>query len=142
MSDFAAEIETLEHRFQRAWMRGDKRDLKALLTRDFIFSVGAARAQILDRPSFLEACERDFTCSGFRIREVGARKHGKVAWFGAAIDLEMRLRGDKWEGAFWLADLWRKNTFGKGWKLIERSLSRIEASETVPQHIRSLQLWN
>lgn len=142
MSEFAAEIEAFEHRIQRSWMRGEKRDLKQILSRDFIFVVGAARAQFLDRPSFLEACDRDLVCSGYRMREVSARKHGKCAWFAAAIDLEMRLCGEKWEGAFWLADLWRKNRLGKGWKLLERSLSRAESSEKVPAHFRSLQLWN
>ena len=142
MSNFVAEIETFEHRFQRSWMRGDKRDLKQLLARDFIFIVGTARAQFLDRPSFLEASERDFVCTGYRIREVSARKHGKSAWFAAAIDLEMRLCGDKWEGNFWIVDLWRKNNWGRGWKLWERSLSRVEPNETLSEHIRSLQLWN
>ncbi|WP_298466100.1 nuclear transport factor 2 family protein [uncultured Erythrobacter sp.] len=141
MSDISAEIETLEHRFMRAWMRADRGEMRKLMLRDFMMIVGAERPQLLDRPSFLDASDRNFACTGYRLREVVARRHGKCAWFTAGIDLEMKLGGREWKGQFWLTDLWRKAAFKRTWKLAERSLSRCEPDEEYSHAIHRLQLW-
>jgi len=142
MNDIATEIETLEHRFMRAWMKSDKGELRNLMMRDFMMIVGSTRPELLDRPSFLEAAGRPFSCTGYRLREVVARRYGKCVWFTAGIDLEMQLGGRDWSGQFWLTDLWRKNTFKRGWKLAERSLARTEEDESMSQAIHRLQLWH
>ncbi|MEM9500965.1 MAG: DUF4440 domain-containing protein [Pseudomonadota bacterium] len=141
MTDIAPEIETLEHRFMRAWMKADKGELRSLVMRDCIIIFGSSRPEILDRPSFLEACDKPFSCNGYRLREVVARKHGKCAWFTAGIDLEMQIGGRDWSGQFWLTDLWRKTAFRRGWRLAERSLARTEKDEALSQAIHRLQLW-
>ncbi len=142
MADIAATIETLEHRFMRAWMRRDNNDLRKLLKRDFMMIVGADRSQLLDRPSFLEAAEGRLGCSAYRFREVIIRKHSKCAWFAAGVDLEMRIGARDWSGKFWLTDLWTKGSVNRSWKLTERSLSRTDPEETLPAAIQNLQLWN
>ena len=55
MSTFESTIEALEHQWMRAWMQRDRKAMKALASRDFIFLLGGVRAVILDRPSWLEA---------------------------------------------------------------------------------------
>ncbi|QUL38876.1 nuclear transport factor 2 family protein [Erythrobacter sp. JK5] len=142
MADISAEIETLEHRFMRAWMKREKSELKKLLTRDFLLVMASPRPELLDRPSFLEACQGDFHCSAYRMREVFSRQHGKSVWFTAGFDLEMKLGRLDWKGEFWISDLWRKNAFGRGWKLAERSLARMEPDEVLAHAMHRLQLWN
>ena len=142
MSDIGPEIESLEHRFMRAWMKADKGVLRGLIMRDCIMVFGAQRPEILDRPSFIEACDKSFSCSGYRLREVAARRHGKCAWFTAGIDLEMQIGRRDWSGQFWLTDLWRRTAFNRGWKLAERSLARTEKDEAMSDAIHRLQLWH
>lgn len=125
----------------RAWVRREPSDLRRLLKRDFTFIIGADRAQILDRPSFLEASVGRLACSSYRFREIRIHKHGSCAWFAAGADLEMRLAGKDWAGRFWLTDLWTKSTIRRSWKLAERSLSRVDAEKSLAADIRALQLW-
>ncbi|MFN2100863.1 DUF4440 domain-containing protein [Altererythrobacter sp. MF3-039] len=141
MPDFAATIETHEHHLMRAWMRREQGNMRKLLTRDFTMIIGAQRAQILDRPSFLEASAGRLSCSSYGFREIRINRHGKCAWFAAGVDLEMRLAGKDWSGRFWLTDLWTRSKFRRAWKLAERSLSRSDPDEDVPQSIKELQLW-
>ncbi|MEP3051224.1 MAG: nuclear transport factor 2 family protein [Erythrobacter sp.] len=142
MGDFSTKIKTIEHRMMRAWVRRDQRELRSVLGRNFMMIVGAGQSQLLDRPSFLEAAEGRLSCSSYSFREVVVRKHGSCAWFAAGVDLEMRLGARDWSGKFWLTDMWRKGKFGRTWKLVERSLSRIDPEEALPAAIQNLQLWN
>ena len=125
----------------RAWMRRDLGEIRSIAARDFMMIVAADPAQLLDRPSFTEAISGPYTCTGFRFHEVCVRKHGRFAWFSAAADLEMRVGGRDFSGKFWISDLWRKGRVKRGWRLIERSLSRTDGDEQVSGAIRQLQLW-
>ena len=142
MGDIAAIIETLEHRFMRAWMRRDVGEIRSLAARDMMIITAAKPPQLLDRPSFVEAIAGPFTCTGFRFHEVCVRKHGKFAWFTAGADLELRLGGRDISGRFWISDLWRKGAVRRSWKMLERSISRIDDDEHVSAAIRQLQLWH
>lgn len=141
MADITVDLKVREDLLMQAWLRRDKGSLKKFLERDFTMIVGAEKPQILDRPSFLGACEAQFCLQGFRFGEAYANRYGKFAWFAGAVDLEMRLAGKPWKGTFWLTDLWRKTAFGRGWKVAERSLSPAEPDEEISHAIHRLQLW-
>jgi len=142
MSTIAALIEAREHMLMRAWTRGEPRELRSMLARDFMMIIAVGRPQLLDRPSFIEACEDRFSCTGYRFREVFVHKHGKSVWFTARVDLEMRVGGHEWSGEFWLTDLWQKAGIKRSWKLVERSISGIDRTAEISHAIRKLQLWN
>lgn len=141
MADIAAELKVHEDVLMQAWLRADKSGIRRFLDRDFTMIVGATRPQLLDRPSFLEACESRFRCYGFQFGEAYARRFDKLAWFATEVDLDLKLGGRDWTGPFWITDLWRKRFFGRGWKLAERSLSRAEPDEEFSHDIHRLQLW-
>ena len=141
MADITVDLKVREDLLMQAWMRGDRGDVKKFLERDFTMIVGAEKPQLLDRPSFLEACEARLALQGFRFGEAYANRYGKLAWFASVVDLEMRLAGKPWQGTFWLTDLWRKSRFGGGWKIVERSLSPAEPDEEISHAIHRLQLW-
>lgn len=141
MADIASTIETLEHRLMRGWIQRDTRVMRKLTERDLMIIVGAGKSLLLDRPSWLDAGAARWTCSGYRLRDVFVRKHGSVAWFCAAADLEMKLDGGDWSGQFWITDLWTRGKLTRKWNLAERSLSRIDEDDSVPGAIRQLQLW-
>lgn len=142
MADIAAEIETLEHRFMRAWMRREAGELRKLAARDFMMIVASEPSQLLDRPSFVEAMSGPLSCQGFRFNEVCVRKHGRSAWFTASADLELKIDRREWAGKFWISDLWIKGRVKRGWKLVERSLARTDSDDKLPASIRHLQLWH
>jgi ketosteroid isomerase-like protein len=144
MADTSAEIEALSLATMRAWVAGDAKALKRLTARDFMIMVGTLPPQLLDRPSFLAAAERGFSCDRFTLREVFVRRRGKAAWLVAGAELDLQLGGAVWSGRFMLTDLWCKGTFG-GWKLAERSLARLESEasggERLAKAVRALQMW-
>jgi hypothetical protein len=53
----------------------------------------------------------------------------------------MDVRREIWKGAFWVTDVWKKSRLRRGYRLVERSLSRPEEETAVTAKIRSLQLW-
>jgi len=140
MADPSATIETVENRFMRAWIAGDMKELKALTSRDFILLVGSKPARILDRRSWLDAAGKRWTCASFRFGDIYVRRSGAVALFGTQVELKTTLDGADWSGAMWVTDLWRKRRIG-GWRMVHRSLSRVEADAKVPGAVRSLQQW-
>ncbi|MBB3763893.1 nuclear transport factor 2 family protein [Sphingomicrobium lutaoense] len=141
MADFQSSIEAAEHSLMRAWQRGDRRQMKALLHRDFRLVVGARPSQLLDRASWLQSVGETFSNGAYRFDDVYVRRHGKSALFAARAELELNLQGEEWSGLFWLVDLWRKGGLRRNWRLSERILSRPEADEQVPAALRELQLW-
>ncbi len=141
MGDIVAEIETLEHRFMRAWMRRELGEIRRLASRDFMMIAAAEPPQLLDRPSFVEAVAGPLSCDGFRFHEVCVRKHGRFAWFTCRADLELRIGGRDWSGKFWISDLWKKGRIKRNWNIIERSLARTDKNEAISGAIRELQLW-
>lgn len=140
MASAEAEIEALELRLMRAWVAGDGRATKGLLARDFMAMIGTLPPQLLDRPSFLAGLERGFACTRFALREVFVRQHGKVAWFVAGAELELRLGAKLWSGPFLVTGLWRKGAIG-GWKLTERSLAPLGQDDSYAAAVAKLQLW-
>jgi len=144
MAEVTAEIEALSLATMRAWAGGDAKAMKKLIARAFMMMVGTIPPQLLDRRSFLAAIERGFSCTGFTLREVFVRPHGKAAWMVAGAELEFRLGLKTWSGRFLVTDLWSKGAIG-GWKLTERSLARLEdetgEGDRLADAICALQLW-
>jgi len=141
MADVTPEFEALEIALMRAWMEADRVALKSLAGSDCVMMFGTAPPVLLDRPSFLAAAERGFELTGFRLREITARRHGKSVWFTGHAELDLAVGRDKWSGGFLIADLWRKGGLRRRWKLAERSLAPVEANEALSHAIRRLQLW-
>ncbi|MEE4207581.1 MAG: nuclear transport factor 2 family protein [Erythrobacter sp.] len=141
MADDTPEFEALELALMRGWMESDRAALKALVRSDCVMMFATTPPVLLDRASFLAACDKGFVLAGFRFREVTARRYGRTAWFTGHAELELRLGQRQWKGGFLLTDLWRKARLSRRWKLAERSLAPVEANETLSDMIRRLQLW-
>ncbi|HYX47784.1 MAG TPA: nuclear transport factor 2 family protein [Sphingomicrobium sp.] len=141
MADVTALIETFENRWMRAWVRRDGKEMKALTAKDFILLTGTKPPAILDRPSWLEAVSKRYHCSAYRFGEVYVRDWGSVALFTSPLELEATLDGHDWSGRFWVSDLWRKGRVRRGWKLVQRIVSRTEDDPQLRSGIKSLQLW-
>lgn len=136
-----AEIEALALAVMRAWVARDAKAMKKLVRRDFMMLVGSTPPQLLDRPSFLAAMERGFTCSRFAFREVIARKHRDAAWFVAGAELELALGARKWTGAFLVSALWRKSAWSSNLLLADLSLARLDPDQDLAAAVSKLQLW-
>lgn len=141
MSDLTAIIETLEHRWMRAWVNGDVKTLKALTARDFILLTGSRPATILDRPSWLEAAAERYLCSSYRFGDIYVRKLGSAALFATLLEVRASMDGRDWSGPMWVSDLWRKGRMRRSWKLAQRIVSRADEDPQLPRAIKSLQLW-
>ena len=140
MADPSSMIEALENRLMRAWIRADTKELKALVARDFILLAGSSPAMILDQRSWIEGAGQRWRCDSFRFGDIYVRRLGAVAVFGSQLELKSTLDGEEWSGRLWVTDLWRKRRIG-GWRLVHRTLSRVEEGPKVPGGIKSLQLW-
>ena len=141
MDAFAAKIETLEHQWMRAWMQRDRKQMKALASRDFIFLLGSTKAVILDRPSWLEAATTRFKCESYRFSEVYVRRHGAAAVFACQATLETRMGTREWSGPVWITDLWQRSTLTRSWQLVERVISRPDDDAEMSAAVRDMQLW-
>jgi len=133
-------IEEREERLMHGWMHRDPSDLKRFMARDCIIMFATDPPEILDRPSFIEAAQRDFRCLGYRFGDNIMRRYDKLVIFTAPIDLELKIGAREWNGRFLLTDLWRKFTFG-GWKLSERSLAPLAEDARLADSVRRLQMW-
>jgi hypothetical protein len=140
MSDIAPIIETLEHRWMRAWVGRDRKALKGLTSSGFRLVIGSKPSVLLDAKSFLAAAEERFSCSAYRFGDVYARRHGSVAVFATQLELTAVLDGLPWPARSWVTDVWRKGTV-RGWRLVERQLSAVEGSTELPGAVKALQLW-
>jgi hypothetical protein len=141
MDQFAARIETYEHTLMRAWMQGDRKALKALADRDFIFLLGSTRAAILDRPSWLDAATTRFRCQSYRFGEVYVRRHGKAAFFSCQMTLDAKIDDIELASSVWVTDLWRRSGFRRKWRIVERVFTLPDPNENASAAIRSMQLW-
>jgi hypothetical protein len=137
MADLLPVIETMEHRWMRAWANRDTRVLKALTSGNFRLVISSKPPAILDAPSWLDAAATRFLCQGYRFGEVYARSFGSIAVFGTRMELQATLDGDDWSGEVWVTDLWRKTRIRRSWRMIERVLSRPEERPQVPAAVRS-----
>ena len=141
MADLAAQIETMETAFMRAWASGHGPTIKALTGRGFELVIGTRPAVMLDRPSWLDAASGRFTCHAFRFGDVYVRDLGGVALFAAQLELKASLDGRDWSGPMWVTDLWKKGRVRRRWRLAQRMLSRVEDDKHVKPAIQAMQLW-
>jgi hypothetical protein len=139
--DLSPLIETMEHRWMRAWVARDAKMLKALTARNFILLMGSKPPAILDRPSWLEAAGKRWDCTSYRFGDIVVRGEGSVAVFSAPVELRATMDGRDWSGTFWITDVWRKGRMRRGWKLAERVVTRQDEDPAVTKAIKSLQLW-
>ncbi|MEM7700983.1 MAG: nuclear transport factor 2 family protein [Pseudomonadota bacterium] len=140
MSKIPAIIEEREERIMHGWMRRDASELKRFMARDCVLMFATDPPEILDRPSLVAAMERDFRCLGYRFGDNIMRRYGKLVWFTAPVDLELKIGVKEWKGRFLLTDLWRKYAFG-GWKVTERSLAPLVPDQKLSDNLRRLQMW-
>ncbi|MDJ0977424.1 MAG: nuclear transport factor 2 family protein [Erythrobacter sp.] len=140
MADITGEIQALELRFMQSWMHRDASAIKGLAARDCMLIFGTNPPELLDRPSFTAAVEKDFRCLGFRMGESVVTRHGRAAWFTAPVELELRLGARDWQGRFLVVALWRKFRIG-GWKTVERSLAPLDKDDRLAESVRRLQMW-
>jgi Domain of unknown function (DUF4440) len=141
MPDLTPVIETMEHRWMRAWVNRDLRALKTITAKNFILLAGSKPPAILDRPSWLEAAAKRWHCSSYRFGDIYVRDLGSVAVFAAPVDLTATMDGQDWSGPVFVTDLWRRGRVRRGWKLVQRIVSRTDDNPALPAAIRSLQLW-
>jgi hypothetical protein len=141
MAELTPVIETMEHRWMRAWVGRDMKVLKALTAKDFILLTGSKPPAILDRPSWLEAAAKRWDCSSYRFGDIYVREVGGLGLFAAPIELKATMDGRDWSGHFWVTDLWRKGRVRRGWKLAQRIIARADDNAELPKAIRALQLW-
>ena len=141
MADITPVIETMEHRWMRAWVNRDAKALKASTASDFILLVGSKPPTILDRPSWLEAAAKRWDCSSYRFGDIMVRSHGAAALFAAPLELKATLDGRDLSGTVWVTDMWRKGRVRRGWKMVQRIVSLPDGTSDLPKAIRSLQLW-
>jgi hypothetical protein len=134
-------IETLENRWMRAWINGDIKELKGLTSRNFRMVMGSRPAAILDAPSWLDAVNGRFICSGYRFGDIYVRDVGSVAVFASQMTIKAKLEGKDWSGEYWVTDIWRKSRVRRKWQMVERILSRPDTDRGLPEGIRALQLW-
>ena len=114
MADLSPVIETLEHRWMRAWVNRDPKALKSLTASNFILLTGSAPPALLDRPSWLEAMKDRYDCSSYRFADIYVRRIGSAALFSATLELKASLDRRDRSGRLFVTDLWRKRRIG-GW---------------------------
>ncbi len=141
MADLLPVIETLEHRWMRAWVGRDARAFKTLMSREFRFVTGSQPCVILDAKSWVEAATARYFCTSYRFGDVYVHDLGGAAVFASQLTLEAKLDGADWSGQVWVTDVWRKSRVRRRWRLADRGFSRLEERPEVPAAIRSLQLW-
>ena len=141
MADLTPIIETMENRWMRAWVNGDAKALKAITASNFILLTGSKPPAILDRPSWLEAVDKRYECSSYRVADIYVRSLGSVVLFAARLELKATMDGRDWSGTVWVSDLWRKGRVRRSWKLVQRILSKPDDNPDLPKAVRALQLW-
>lgn len=141
MADLSPVIETMEHRFMRAWIERDPKALKALTSRDFILLMGSKPPALLDNRSWLEAATTRYLCRSYRFGDIYVRDFGSMALFATQLEIDATMDGHDWSGRFWVTDLWRKGRVRRRWRIVERVVSRLDEDAQVPAAVRSLQLW-
>jgi hypothetical protein len=141
MGDITAVIETMEHRWMRAWVNRDSKVLKSLTASSFILLTASKPPAILDRPSWIEAATKRYDCASYRFGDIYVRDWGSVALFAAPLELKATMDGQDWSGPLFVTDIWRKGRVRRGWKLAQRVVSRSDDNAEIAKAIRSLQLW-
>ncbi len=141
MADLTPVIETMEHRWMRAWVARDAKELKALTARNFMLLVGSKPAMLLDHRSWIEAGTQRWLCTSYRFGDIYVRDLGAFALFASQLELKATMDGRDWSGQHWITDLWRKGRVRRGWRLVERVISRPDERSDLPAAVRAMQLW-
>ena len=141
MANLTPVIETMEHRWMRAWVNDDIRAMKAITARNFILLTASKPPAILDRPSWLEAAAKRYLCSSYRFGDIYVQEVGGLAVFAGPVDLKATMDGRDWSGTVFVTDIWRKGRVRRGWKLAQRILSTPDERPELAKAIKSLQLW-
>lgn len=141
MADLSPIIETMEHRWMRAWVAGDDRTLRALTSRNFRLVMASKPSAILDSKSWLEAAAKRYVCKSYRFGDIYVHEVGPLAIFATQLEMKATMDGHDWSGRYWVTDLWRKGRVRRKWHLVQRVLSRPEDNKDAAAAIRSLQLW-
>lgn len=142
MADGSARIEALEHQLMRAWLEGDRKVMKGLLSSRFRLVIGAHSPVLLDRKSLLEAAGGNWRLTDYRFgTSVYGRSLGASALFAAELEMDGRIGGAELTGNWWLCDLWQRSSIARRWQLVDRQLTRPDAQGAVPDAVRALQLW-
>jgi ketosteroid isomerase-like protein len=141
MANLTPVIETMEHRWMRAWVNDDMRALKAITAKSFILLTASKPPAILDRPSWLDAAAKRYLCSSYRFGDIYVQEVGGLAVFAAPVDLKATMDGRDWSGTLFVTDIWRKGRVRRGWKLAQRILSTPDERPELAKAIKSLQLW-
>lgn len=142
MADLNADIETMEHRFMRGWVNGEKKALKATTSRNFMLLAGSKPPMILDRTSWLDAAANRWSCSSYRFGDIYVRSlAGGTAVFASPLEIKGRMDGADWSGTVFVTDVWRRSMTRRGWKMIQRVITRPDEDPALPKAIRALQLW-
>ena len=141
MADLTPVIETLENRWMRAWVNRDAKAMKSLTASDFILLTASKPPVILDRRSWLEAIAEHYRCSSFKFGDIYVRGWGKFALFASPLELEATMDGHDWSETVWVTDIWRRGRVRRGWKLVQRTVSRRNDNPNLRPAIKALQLW-
>lgn len=142
MADLTPLIETNEHRWMRAWLNGDMKMLKSGTSRRFIMLAGSKPPMILDRTSWLDAAAKRWECSSYRFGDIYVGSVGNgLAVFAAPLEIKSRMDGADWSGTYFVTDIWRRAMSRRGWKMVQRVISRPDEDPALPKAIRALQLW-
>ena len=88
MANLTPVIETMEHRWMRAWVNDDMRALKAITAKSFILLTASKPPAILDRPSWLEAAAKRYLCSSYRFGDIYVQEVGALAVFAAPVEVD------------------------------------------------------
>lgn len=142
MAELTAVIETNEHRWMRAWVNGEKKALKSATSRRFMLLAGSKPPMILDRTSWLDAAANRWSCSSYRFGDIYVGSIGSgLAVFAAPLEIKSRMDGADWSGTVFVTDIWRRAMSRRGWKIVQRVISRPDEDPALPKAIRALQLW-
>ena len=142
MADASETIETLEHRYFRAWLNRDERTIKAMTAGAFRLVFATEPPVLLDDRSWVDAVGGRFRCDAYRFASTPfVRKTGGSAIFAVRIELDAAIDGKPVKGDYWMVDVWRKSRVRRRWQLAERILSRPLNGAIAPDDIGALQQW-
>jgi hypothetical protein len=135
-------IEALEHQLMRAWLEGDRKQMKKLLSSRFRLVVGSKAPVLLDRKSLIEAAGTGWRLNGYRFgNSVYSRKIVQSALFAVEVELKLEIDGVDLSGSWWMADYWRRSGLRQSWQLTDRQMARLDEGTRFPDAVRALQLW-
>lgn len=142
MAEPSEQIETLEHRYFRAWLARDERTLKAMTARAFRLVFATEPPVLLDDRSWVDAVGGRFRCDAYRFGGTPfVRQSGSSALFAALVEIDAAIDGKPVKGSYWMVDVWRRSRLRRRWQLTERLLSRSLDGRIAPDDIAALQQW-